>query len=152
MFRGISVMYLDEKGRMAIPSRYRDLLRDQFNSQLVATIDTEETCLLIYPLPEWNLIQQKIENLPTFNPIARRIQRLLIGYATDLEMDKSGRVLIPPLLREYGKLTKGCILVGQGKKFELWDEANWNARRDNWLTEGFKGEWALPPEMQSLSL
>lgn len=152
VFRGISVMALDEKGRMSIPSRYRDFLRDQFKCQLVATIDTEETCLLVYPLPEWNLIQAKIENLPTFNPIARRIQRLLIGYATDLEMDKSGRVLIPPLLREYAKLTKGCILVGQGKKFELWDEGNWNARRDNWLSEGFKGEWALPAEMQSLSL
>ena len=152
MFRGISAMNLDEKGRFAIPSRYRELLREQWSSQLVLTIDTEETCLLIYPLSEWNLIQQKIESLPTFNPIARRIQRLLMGYATDLAMDNHGRVLIPPLLREYAKLLKGIVLVGQGKKFELWDEEHWNARRDHWLEAGLKGGLTLPPEMQSLSL
>lgn len=152
MFRGISAMHVDEKGRIAIPSRYRELLREQFHSQLVATIDTEETCLLIYPLSEWTPIQQKVESLPAFNPIARRIQRLLIGYATDLDMDSHGRILIPPLLREYAKLAKGSILVGQGKKFELWDEGLWNERRDHWLNEGFKGDKELPPEMQSLSL
>ncbi len=87
---------------------------------LVATIDTDEPCLLIYPLDEWTIIQQKIEALPSFHPMTRRIQRLLIGHATDLELDANGRIVVPPLLRDYAGLQKQSILLGQGKKFELW--------------------------------
>ncbi|MGI0117358.1 division/cell wall cluster transcriptional repressor MraZ [Zooshikella sp. RANM57] len=151
MFRGVNAISLDAKGRLAIPSRYREVLNAHCNGALVATIDTEEPCLLIYPIDEWEDIQAKIEALPSFNPVARRIQRLLIGHATDLEIDGSGRVLIPPLLRDYAGLEKKVILLGQGKKFELWSELRWNERRDAYLAEASQGS-EMPDELQSLSL
>ncbi|WP_422461833.1 division/cell wall cluster transcriptional repressor MraZ [Endozoicomonas sp. ALB115] len=151
MFRGVNAINLDAKGRLAIPARYRQVLRDRCRGALVATIDTDEPCLLIYPLDEWELIQQKIEALPSFHPMTRRIQRLLIGHATDVELDGNGRILIPPLLRDYAGLEKRSILLGQGKKFELWDERCWNERRDQYLKEASESE-EIPMELQSLSL
>ncbi|MFK0572879.1 division/cell wall cluster transcriptional repressor MraZ [Endozoicomonas sp.] len=151
MFRGVNAINLDAKGRLAIPARYRQVLRDRCDGALVATIDTDERCLLIYPLDEWELIQQKIEALPSFHPMTRRIQRLLIGHATDLELDGNGRILIPPLLRDYAGLEKRSILLGQGKKFELWDENCWNECRDQYLKEASESE-DIPVELQSLSL
>ncbi|CAM4415576.1 MAG: Transcriptional regulator MraZ [Legionellaceae bacterium] len=152
MFRGITAINLDPKGRMVMPTRYRDRLEIQ-GGQLVITIDTESPCLLLYPLKEWEIIEQKLEALPSFNEITRRIQRLLIGHATDVEMDNSGRILLPPLLREYAKLEKHLMLVGQGKKFELWDEGQWQARRDTWLIEQVNlNTQELPEELQSLAL
>lgn len=151
VFRGVNAINLDAKGRLAIPARYRQVLRDRCGGALVATIDTDEPCLLIYPLDEWELIQQKIEALPSFHPMTRRIQRLLIGHATDVELDGNGRILIPPLLRDYAGLEKRSILLGQGKKFELWDEHCWNERRDQYLKEASESE-EIPMELQSLSL
>lgn len=91
--------------------------------------------MLIYPLPEWELIEEKIEALPSFNPATRRIQRLLIGHATEVEVDGNGRMLISNPLREYAQLGKKVVLIGQGKKFELWDEAIWSQRMETWLSE-----------------
>lgn len=153
MFRGINFINLDAKGRMAIPMRYRAQLQiTEAMEQLVVTIDTEEKCLLLYPLLVWEEIEKKIENLPSFNQVTRRIQRLLIGHATELEMDGSGRLLLPPLLREYAKLDKDVMLIGQGKKFEIWDKKIWTENRDNWLTKGLGELSTLPPELQGLSL
>lgn len=115
-----------------MPKRYRDLLQNQ-HSNLVATIDTDETCLLLYPTDEWETIQRKIEALPSLDPQSRRLQRLLIGHATDLELDSNGRILLPTVLREYALLDKNVILVGQGRKFEVWDEAHWKERSTSWL-------------------
>ncbi|WP_461537786.1 division/cell wall cluster transcriptional repressor MraZ [Spongorhabdus nitratireducens] len=151
MFRGVNAINLDAKGRLAIPTRYRQCLLEQSEGQLVATIDTDEPCLLIYPLPAWNAIQEKIEALPSFHPMTRRIQRLLIGHATDLVMDAQGRILLPPLLREYAGLTKKTMLLGQGRKFELWDEACWMKRRDEYLDEASSAD-ETPLELQTLSL
>ena len=152
MFRGINAINIDAKGRMAIPSRYRDCLVNLYASKLVITIDTESACLLIYPLNEWEVIEQKIQVLPSFNAQARRIQRLLIGHATDLEMDGNGRILIPPLLRAHADVEKKVMLVGQGKKFELWDEDNWHAQRDDWLSLEANNGGDMPDELRSLSL
>jgi MraZ protein len=89
--------------------------------------------------------------LPTLNPQARRLQRLMVGHATDLELDSHGRVLVPPKLREYAGLTRQAMLIGQGSRFELWDEQHWNERRDAWLQAGEEpGE--LPAELGQLSL
>ncbi|MFW1677559.1 division/cell wall cluster transcriptional repressor MraZ [Pontibacter sp. JAM-7] len=151
MFRGVNQINLDAKGRMAVPSRYRDRLVDCCGGQLVATIDTEERCLLLYPLPEWEEIQEKIESLPSFNPAARRIQRLLIGHATDLDLDGSSRVLLPAPLREYAELDKKVVLLGQGQKFEIWSEERWLATRDSYLALAEEGT-ALPDELLNLSL
>ena len=151
MFRGSNEINMDAKGRMAVPSRYRDALQDQSDGQLVATIDIEDRCLFLYPLPAWQEIETQIARLPTFNPDTRRLQRLLIGHARELELDGNGRVLIPPELRAYAGLEKQVVLVGQGHRFELWSTDHWNARREQWLTEAAGGR-AIPAEMQSLSL
>ncbi len=136
---------------MAIPARYRDRITAHCAGQLVATIDTEERCLLLYPLAEWEEIQEKIEALPSFNPAARRIQRLLIGHATDLDMDTNGRLLLPAPLREYAGLDKKIILLGQGNKFEIWSESRWLATREEYLAEAEGGQ-ELPDELRNLSL
>lgn len=143
-------MNIDGKGRMAMPTRYRDRLQADCAGQLVATIDTEAQCLLLYPLPEWELIEQKVQGLPSFNPTARRIQRLLIGHATEMDLDSHGRLLIAPLLRDYAALEKKIMLVGQGRKFEIWSEQIWQAEREQWLQEDVQA--SLPDELQSLSL
>lgn len=152
MFRGINIVNLDTKGRMAVPAKYRLRLQEDANNQLVITIDTEEACLLLYPLVAWKTIEQKIESLPSFNRVTRRIQRLLIGHATEVELDNSGRILVPPLLRDYAKLDKRIMLIGQGKKFEIWAEEKWNASRDSWLTEALNENSPLPEQLTDLSL
>lgn len=150
MFRGVNNINLDAKGRLAIPTRYREQLLGHCDGDLVVTIDTDEKCLLIYPEPEWNDIQRQVEALPSFNSAARRVQRLLIGYATDIQMDGSGRILLTPPLREYAGLEKSCALIGQGKKLELWDDERWQSRRDDWLADPSGLE--IPDELSSLSL
>jgi MraZ protein len=152
MFRGITAVLLDTKGRMAMPARHRAALQQCDANQVVVTIDTESPCLLLYPLSEWELIEQKLQALPSFNRAARRIQRLLIGHATELEFDNSNRLLLPGLLREYAQLDKRVMLVGQGKKIELWDEQQWHAGRSQWLSEEANSANELPDELQSLSL
>lgn len=152
MFRGIHALNLDSKGRVAVPTRYRDSIVKNCASRLVITIDIEETCLLVYPAPEWENIEQKIISLPSFDKTARRIQRLLIGYATDETMDTQGRILIPPLLRDYSQLKKRAVFVGQGKKFELWDEEIWQSARHHWLKEEMPPGGMLPEAIRTLVL
>lgn len=152
MFRGINVITIDPKGRIALPVRTREEFIVRGQTGFVITIDTEETCLLIYPELEWQVIEAKLQNLPSFNPVARRIQRLLIGHATDVSLDASGRLLLPQPLREHAHLDNKAILIGQGNKFELWDETLWDDKRRLWLKEEAARTDALPEEMKSLSL
>jgi MraZ protein len=152
MFRGINAITIDGKGRLAVPTRYRDALATQEKASLVVTIDTEETCLLLYPVAQWQIIEDKLQSLPSFNAAARRIQRLLIGHATDVELDGNGRVLLPSLLRDYARLDKHVVMIGQGNKFEVWDESLWQTRRGQWLAEEASQEDGLPDEMKTFSL
>lgn len=152
MFRGINAITIDTKGRLAIPTRYRDALGAEGKSPLVVTIDTEETCLLLYPAAQWQVIEDNLQKLPSFNAAARRIQRLLIGHATDVEVDANGRVLLPPVLRDYAKLEKKVVMIGQGNKFEVWDEQLWHHRREAWLGEEAALAEGLPDEMKNFSL
>lgn len=151
MFRGINLISLDAKGRLAMPARYRARVEATAEGRLIITIDPQAACLLLYPLPEWELIETKINALPSFHKTTRRIQRLLIGHATEVELDSNGRLLLPTLLREYAALDKQVMLVGQGKKFEIWSETNWQAGRDEWLAQESKEE-LTPPELESFSL
>ena len=151
MFRGVSTINIDAKGRLAVPTRHRERLAERCAGQMVVTIDTEERCLLIYPLPEWEDIQRKIDALSSFNPATRRIQRLLTGHATDVELDANGRLLLTQPLREYAGLGKKAVLLGQGNKFELWDEESWSARRDTYLDD-INGGGEIPEELMNLSL
>lgn len=151
MFRGVNTINLDAKGRMAMPARYRDMLTEKYGGRLVATVDFSGRCLLLYPIDEWEVIQQKVESLSSFDEASRRVQRMLIGHAHDLEMDGSGRLLLPQILRTRAQLDKHLALVGQGMKFEIWSEDNWNAQADSWF-DGDAGQSELPPELLSLSL
>lgn len=152
MFRGINCINLDDKSRMILPTRYRESIKSHAANQLVATIDTEERCLLLYPLPDWENIQAKVEALSSFNSTTRRIQRLLIGHATDLNIDSNGRILLPQTLKEYANITKKVMLVGQGKKFEIWDEDYWLKQRDSWLEQGSCSLESMPEDLRSISL
>ena len=152
MFRGINAINIDVKGRIAVPTRYRDALLAEEKGALVVTIDTEETCLLLYPVKQWQVIEANLQKLPSFNAQARRIQRLLIGHATDLELDSHGRVLLPPLLRDHAQLDKKVVLIGQGNKFEIWNEALWQSKRAEWLADVETGGDSFPEEMKTFSL
>lgn len=147
MFRGIAQLNLDSKGRLAVPARHRDLLLERCAGHLVITADADR-CLLVYPLPDWELIQQKLEGLSNLDPRVRDLQRRLIGFAVDVDIDGSGRVLIAPALRQYAQLDKNVVLVGQGKKFELWNQETWEQliARSAGFAEG------LPPELEGFSL
>lgn len=136
---------------MAFPSRYRDKLVSYCDGQLVVTVDRDH-CLLVYPLPDWEVIEQKLVRLPSLNRQARRLQRLLIGHATECQLDGSGRILLPPPLREFAGLDKKTVLIGQGNKFELWDEQTWAQNRDAWLAEAAEEDGELSEELESLSL
>ena len=135
LFKGIHNLSLDSKGRLGIPVKYRDHIIGLLKGSMVITIDTEERCLLLYPSNFWSKIQDKISSLPSFNRNARRIQRLLLGHAEDIDVDSSGRILISKPLREYAALTKKVILIGQGEKFEIWDQNAWNQNVDKWRDE-----------------
>lgn len=152
MFRGPTLLNLDTKGRLVMPTRYRDALLEECGGQLVVTIDTDDHCLLLYPLPKWLEIERTINALPSFNKAARRVQRLLVGHATEMEMDGAGRISIPPVLRGYAALDKKVMLIGQGHKFEIWSEDNWNQKLDAMLEEDDEGGDSLPDQMKELSL
>jgi len=136
---------------MAVPTKYRDRLQTTADGQLVVTLDMSDPCLLIYPVTEWEDIERKLVRLPSLNKQAARLKRLLLGHASEVELDSHGRILLPPALRELVQLEKRIILLGQGNKFEVWNEQTWNDRRDQWLEETDSDE-GLSDELESLSL
>ena len=136
MFRGINTATIDGKGRMAVPARFREAVLLNSSGEVVVTIDMRERCLLMYPLPQWEVVQDKLERLSNIGPQARLLQRLLIGHATDLNLDAQGRLLVPNILRDYGEINKIVVLVGQGHKIEMWSDEHWQAQMKNWLSDG----------------
>lgn len=150
MFRGANKLTLDAKGRMAMPTRYQQAINERSQGRLVVTVDRDQ-CLLIYPTPDWEEIERKLMSLPSLHPRTRQLQRLMVGQATDLQLDGNGRALLPPNLREFAALTRDVVLVGQGNRFELWDEARWKEREDEWLKGGEPGT-DIPPELETFSL
>lgn len=151
IFRGINNLTLDAKGRMAVPSRYRDRLMESCGGHLIVTVDRDR-CLLVYPQHEWEAIEEQLASLPSLNKQSRLLQRLLIGHATEAELDSQGRILLPTMLRDYAGLDKKCVLIGQGKKFEIWDEEQWTENQKLWLEEVEGEEGELPAALESLSL
>ena len=149
MFRGVQHINLDAKGRLSVPARQRQSLLDISAGSIVVTIDTQSSCLVLYPLREWERIERDVQNLPTLNPAVRRFQRLVLGYASDLDLDSSGRILLPGALREYAHLEKRVVLVGQGNKLELWAESLWEAECEVALA-AYEGD--LPAELMELKL
>ncbi len=147
-FRGVTELALDAKGRLAVPSRYRDALAPAGAPRVVLTADPSR-CLLLYPMAAWAPIQSRLMALSSFNEKIRSLQRLIVGYADDVEIDAAGRILVPPALRRYANLDRRAVLVGQGRKFELWDEAQWQAETSQAIAFP---EGGLPPELDGFTL
>lgn len=128
MFRGDFQVSLDLKGRMAVPSRYRERILEECGGSLMVTVSVTHRCLTVYPSTEWQRIEDEIQSLPTFDRQAQALRHLLIGHAHESEMDGHGRILLSSQLREWAGLDRKVRVVGQVRKFELWDEAAWGAR------------------------
>lgn len=135
MFRGCTKLSLDSKGRMAVPSRYRERVMDLSEGNLVLTLNPLDRSLWLYPLTEWEVIEDKLAVLSDFEKQGRRAKQMMRGYATDCQLDGQGRILLPTELRDYADITKHIMLLGQGNKFELWDEETWQKLREEWLTD-----------------
>lgn len=158
VFRGVSQLALDTKGRLAIPAKHRDALARRTlqaadadpsaPGTVVITADPSR-CLLVYPRAAWEPIQARLMALSSFNPEIRSLQRLIVGFADDVDLDGNGRILVPPALREYASLAHHVVLVGQGNRFELWDAAKWNDETARAITFPSGG---LPPELDGFSL
>lgn len=151
MYRGANLLTVDAKGRVAMPARYRQSLLDASGGQLVVTAHPSR-CLLLYPLPTWLETERNLMALSDFDKQSAALKRLLVGHATEVEMDKQGRLLLPPVLRDFAQLTREAMLVGRINGFELWDEAAWNAQRDEFLAATRDGKFDLPPELRGLTL
>lgn len=152
MFRGLSSLSIDSKGRMAVPSRYRERLAGTADGCLVVTLSPLDRSLWLYPLPEWEIIETKLAALSDFETQSRRTKQMMRGYASDCQLDAQGRILLPQELRDYAGLSKDVILLGQGNKFELWDAAVWNEQRDAWLQSVGDGGEEPSDALRSLSL
>ncbi|MGH8161272.1 MAG: division/cell wall cluster transcriptional repressor MraZ [Gammaproteobacteria bacterium] len=150
MFRGLNQVRLDAKGRLAIPVRYRDALAETAQGELVATVDRDR-CLLLYPRPDWEEIERQLAALPSLQPEARAIQRMLLGYANDMQMDGHGRVLLSSALRDYAELERKVVMIGQGKKFELWNEERWAEIERRW-TAGIGAGQVGSDALENISL
>lgn len=135
MFIGGSTVNLDAKGRLAFPTRYRAELMERCAGQVVLTVD-ENRCLSLYPRPDWDELQRSLVRMPNQDGRVRNLQRVLLGFATEQELDKNGRVLIPQRLREFAGLDKRVVLTGLGNKFEIWNEEAWGKLCGTWVEEG----------------
>jgi len=135
MFRGEYNLTLDPKGRLAVPSRYRERILESCNGKLVITISLTERCLAVYPFPNWQKIEDELRSFPALDRKAQAISHLLIGHATECDLDSHGRILVPSSLREFADLRKPIKVVGQVVKFELWDDGTWTRRRQELLSQ-----------------
>ena len=145
-FHGAAVITLDAKGRIAIPTRHRDALLEGGRS-LVLTAHPDG-CVLVYPTSAWEPVRERVEAFPSFHQQASWWKRLLLGFEEHITPDGSGRVLLPPALRQHARLERDAMLVGQGRYFELWDSGIWNAK----LGQALAAPGGPPPGMEDFSL
>jgi MraZ protein len=127
MFRGSYEHAVDAKGRVSVPSRFREIIADRYNGKLVLAMDYDR-CLTVYPLEEWERLEEKIKTLSMIKQEVKDFRRFLLSSATECELDKQGRILIPPSHREHAGITKNVMLVGIIDKVEIWDATAWEAR------------------------
>lgn len=151
MYRGANSISIDSKGRIAIPTKFRDLLLSECRGDMICTIDLHQPCLLLYPLNEWEDVEAKLLKLSSMNPHERRVQRLLLGHASECKLDNAGRTLIAPTLRSHAKLKKNIMLVGQLNKFEIWDEEVWHSQVEQDIELENTGQFELTERLQDFS-
>ncbi|MDO8519698.1 MAG: division/cell wall cluster transcriptional repressor MraZ [Deltaproteobacteria bacterium] len=123
MFRGRFAHTIDAKGRTSIPSKFREVLAANYDERLIIT--NFDGCLWAYPVAEWQTIENKVAALPQFKEEVKALQRIFISAATECPVDKQGRIIIPPTLRDYAGLKKNIILVGMTKRIEIWSKEGW---------------------------
>ena len=152
MLRGTHNLSLDTKGRLTIPTRFRDQCPEDAHGIWVCTVDIFEPCLLLYPLAEWELIEKKLRGLSRMDAQERRLQRVLLGHAAECELDGQGRVLLPSTLRQHAGLEKKIMLVGQLNKFEIWDELRWQQQINDDLQALPHEDWASSARLQDFGL
>jgi len=111
---------LDTKGRLIIPAKFREVLGEEF-----VVSKGMDGCLFVYANDDWNAFEQKLTSLPLINKEARQFARFFLAGAATVEVDKQGRILLPPVLREYANLTKDVVLVGVLSRVEIWDKDRW---------------------------
>jgi MraZ protein len=150
MFRGVHNISIDSKGRIKIPVRHQSQIITNCDGKMVLSIHPDDECLLLYPLEDWQKLELKVSALPSLNIHTKRLKRKLIGHATECELDKASRILIPSTLREYAKIDKKIILSGQGINFELWDEKSWDKQIKN--LDSLSRKEDPPEEIKHLSL
>ncbi len=127
MFRGSFEHTVDSKGRVSVPSKFRDIIADRYDGRLVLAMDYDR-CLTVYPLEEWERLEEKIKTLSLVKQEVKDFRRFLLSSATECELDKQGRILIPSSHREHAGITKNVMLVGLIDKIEIWDAKAWEAR------------------------
>ena len=152
MFRGFSAVTIDSKGRLAVPSRFRDRLSVIAGGCLVQTLNPLDRSLWLYPLSEWELIETKLADLSDFDKQSRRAKQMMRGYATDCQLDAQGRILLTPELRDYASIKKQSVILGQGNKFEIWNQASWEEQRDHWLEQVGNADDEPSDPLRGLSL
>jgi MraZ protein len=128
MFRGSFEHSVDSKGRVSVPSRFRDILSERYEGKLVLTMDFDK-CIMVYPIEEWERIEEKIKSLPQSQKEVKDYTRFVFSNATECELDKQGRILIPPPLRENAGINKSVMVVGILNKMEIWDKGAWDTRK-----------------------
>lgn len=128
MFRGSFEHSVDSKGRVSVPSKFREVIAERYEGKLVLSMDFDN-CITVYPLEEWERVEEKIRSLPQMQKEVKEFMRFVFSTATECELDKQGRVLIPPALRERARINKTVMVVGIIGKMEIWDKAAWDARR-----------------------
>jgi len=152
MFKGFSTISIDAKGRLAIPARHRDQLSVDAAGALILTLNPWDRCLWLYPASQWEIIETKLQGLSDFDHESRRTKQIIRGYATDCSLDGQGRVLLPTELRNFALLDKRIAFLGQGNKFEIWDEIIWNQQRDAWLEGVNDRDGSVSTVLNTLSL
>ncbi|MDC9715207.1 MAG: division/cell wall cluster transcriptional repressor MraZ [Gammaproteobacteria bacterium] len=150
MFRGVHNLTIDAKGRLKIPTRHQAQINKTCAGKMVLSIHPDDACLLLYPLQNWQMLEDKVSALPSLNIHTKRLKRKLIGHATDCELDNTLRILIPATLREYANIDKKIIMSGQGHNFELWDEDAWHKQLAN--LDALSVQEDIPTSITELSL
>lgn len=133
-FRGQSIVRLDGKGRLRIPTKYREVLQRHYQDALVITRLDE--CLVAYPPEIWQQIEAKVMGLSQVDPNQRNFQRFFISSAEDCYFDNQGRILIPPVLKKHAGLEQDVLLAGMLNCFEIWETGRWEKRME-WSQENF---------------
>ncbi len=130
MFRGRYERTIDAKGRTSVPARYRDVL-DSLGERRVILTSALDPCLVAYTMPEWTAFEERLSKLPQFDRAVQKLKRIYVSGAVECEIDESGRILIPPTLREHAVLKKDVMWAGSGKYAELWDKDTWRRYFDS---------------------